>query len=92
MINEKNSFVHPYETYCNILKTAQGSLENANNRKENMLRYLSKDIDVNFRKVKQRFKYYRAKKQKKSNDSIEDHDDDGGVDDDLNLEYGTVRT
>ena len=85
IINEKNSVVRQYETYCNILKTAQCSLEDAHNRKENTLRSLSKDIDSNFREVKQRFRYYRSNKEQKSNDSFED--DGSGVNDDLNLEY-----
>ncbi len=33
-----------------------------------------KDIDSNYRKVKKRFKYYLANKQKENNDSNEDED------------------
>ena len=80
------------EWYCSYVKPncsdpgEQCSLEDTHNRKENTLRSLSKDIDSNFREVKQRFRYYRSNKEQKSNDSFED-DGSGGVNDDLNLEY-----
>ena len=83
MINEKDSVTCRYKTYCNILKTAQCSLDDSHNRKESTLRSLSKDIDSNYREVKKRFKYYVANKQKEKNGSNEDD----GVNDGLSLEY-----